>query len=140
LYRAYRGAYYGEGFKFCGTFPKFNSELKILFDQLPIEIKQIILSKIWNNGQEFNALIVFKRELILQTKLYFLFAQYGRLKGITQPIISRGCGGWNGYKLDRKTYVFKYGPQKLKSQVLIPDFFSIDPSKPISIAFGLLCR
>jgi hypothetical protein len=139
LYRVYRGAYFGQGFKFCGTHFKFDSNLQNKFDQLPIDIKRIILAKIWDNGIRFNALIVFKGELFLQSNLHFLFAQYGRLKNLTSPIISKGCGAWNGYKLDTKTYIFKYGPQKLDSQVLIPDFLSRESDKPISIAFGLLC-
>lgn len=139
LYRVYRGAYFGQGFQICGTHFKFDSNLQNKFDQLPIDIKRIILAKIWDNGTRFNALIVFKGELFLQSNLHFLFAQYGRLKNLTSPIISRGCGAWNGYKLDTKTYIFKYGPQKLDSQVLIPDFLSRESDKPISIAFGLLC-
>lgn len=139
LYRVYRGAYFGQGYQICGSHSRFDLNLQSKFDQLPIDIKRIILSKIWDSGKRFNALIVFKGELFLQSNLHFLFAQYGRLKNITSPLISRGCGAWNGYKIDLKTYVFKYGPQKLDSQVLIPDFLVKDSNCPISVSFGLLC-
>ncbi len=139
LYRIYRGAYYGQGFQFCGTLPKIDNKFKANFDQLPLDVKQLILSKIWDEGKDFNKLVVKKSDLYLQLPLQFLFAQYGRLKLQTQPIISKGCGAWNGSKLKGKYYVFTYGEQNLRSQVLIPDFLSRDPYQPQSIAFGLLC-
>ena len=64
LYRVYRGVYFGQGFQICGSHSRFYLNLQSKFDQLPIDIKRIILSKIWDSGKRFNALIVFKGELI----------------------------------------------------------------------------
>jgi hypothetical protein len=59
---------------------------------------------------------------LLSLPLQFLFSQYGRLKEITQPIISMGCGAWNGTSItsrkQSKQYVFEYGTFNLKNKVL----------------------
>ena len=80
-----------------------------------------------------------KGELLLPIKLQFLFAQYGRLKHTTQPLIYRGCSAWNGAPLKKSVFVFTYDTLNLKSKVLIPDFLSKDPYWPNTISFGLLC-
>jgi hypothetical protein len=139
LYRVYRGAYYGQGFQLSGSSLRINHEFQESFDQLPIELKRLILSKVWQSGKHFNALRVKKGELLLPIKLQFLFAQYGRLKHTTQPLISRGCGAWNGSLLKKSVYIFAYDALNLKSKVLIPDFLSKDPYRPNTISFGLLC-
>ena len=59
---------------------------------LPIEVRRIILSKIWDNGWKYNMLGVDKGNLFLPFRLQFLFAQYGRLKHFIQPLLSKGCG------------------------------------------------
>jgi hypothetical protein len=140
LYRVYRGAYYGQGFQFCGNYPK--NLLKEILDglnRLPLEVRRIILSKIWENGRQYNVLCVNRGDLFLPLGLHFLFAQYGRVKQATEPLISKGCGAWNGKKLYDRVYVFEYGTPNLRNQVLIPDFVSKDPYRPTTISFGLLC-
>jgi hypothetical protein len=139
LYRVYRGAYYGQGFQLSGTSLKIDNGFQKCFDQLPIELKRLILSKVWESGQHFNTLRFYKGELLLPLKLQFLFAQYGRLKHTTQPLISKGCGAWNGSLLKKSVYVFSYDTLNLKTKVLIPDFLSKDPYRPNTISFGLLC-
>jgi hypothetical protein len=69
-----------------------------------LEVRRIVLSNIWNNGQQYNALGVVKGDLFLPLRLQFLFAQYGWLKHVTQPLISKGCGAWNGKQLVDRTY------------------------------------
>jgi hypothetical protein len=138
LYRVYRGAYYGQGFQFCGNYPNNLKEILPSFDLLPLEVRRIILSKIWDNGKDYGSFIVNKGELFLSIRLHFLFAQYGRLRSITQPLISKGCGAWNGQRLVNRSYRFDYGTPDLKNQILIPDFLSRDPYKPTTISFGLL--
>lgn len=139
LYRVYRGAYYGQGFQFYGGHPKIDTEFKVKFEQLPIEIKQIILNKLWNQGEGFNEVIVKKKTLYLKYQLQYLFAQYGRLKLQTQPLISKGIGVWNGYKFNRETYIFVYSKLNFQSKVFFPDFLSKDSELPITVAFDLLC-
>jgi hypothetical protein len=139
LYRVYRGAYYGQGFQFCGNYPKHLKELLSRLNQLPLEVRRIILSKIWDNGRLYNVLCINRSELFLPLGLHFLFAQYGRLKHITQPLISKGCGAWNGKRLVDRVYLFEYGTPNLRNQLLIPYFLSRDPYKPTTISFGLLC-
>jgi hypothetical protein len=139
LYRVYRCAYYGQGFQLSGTSLKIENGFQKCFDQLPIELKRLILSKVWESGQHFNTLRVYNGELLLPLKLQFLFAQYGRLKHTTQPLISKGCGAWNGSLLKKSVYIFSYDTLNLKSKVLIPDFLSKDPYRPNTISFGLLC-
>ena len=139
LYRVYRGAYFGQGFQFVDTPSVWDRGIHNHFDKLPLEIKRLIFSKIWDQGRGYNILIVKKGILFLTRNLHFLFAQYGRLKDKSQYMISRGVGAWNGFKLQDRTYIFHYGLQNLKSQVMIPDFISKDPYRPETIAFGLLC-
>jgi hypothetical protein len=58
LYRVYRGAYFGQGFQLSGSSLKINHKFQKSFDQLPIELKRLILSKVWQTGKQFNALRV----------------------------------------------------------------------------------
>jgi hypothetical protein len=101
LYRVYRGAYYGQGFQLSGSSLRINDEFQESFDQLPIELKRLILSKVRQSGKHFNALRVNKGELLLPIKLQFLFAQYGRFKKNTQPFIYKCFCAWNGYVLKK---------------------------------------
>jgi hypothetical protein len=55
-----------------------------------LDIKGIILNKIWNAGRDLGVVLVLRGELFLPLPLQILFSQYGRLKEITQPIISMG--------------------------------------------------
>jgi hypothetical protein len=75
---------------------------------------------------------------LLPLPLQFLFFQYGRLKEITQPIISVGCGAWNGTLMtsrkQSKQYVFEYGTLNLKNKVIIPNFLNKELYKsPIEV-------
>ena len=93
-----------------------------------MDIKKIILNKIWNEGHDLGAVLVLRGELLLPLSLQFLFFQYGRLKEITQPIISMGCGAWNGTLItsrkQSKQYIFEYGILNLKSKIIIPNFLN----------------
>jgi hypothetical protein len=54
LYRVYRGAYYGQGFQLSRSLLKIDKDFQRSFDKLPIELKRLILSKVWQSG--FNIL------------------------------------------------------------------------------------
>jgi hypothetical protein len=73
LYRVYRGAYYGQGFQFCGNYPKHFKELLSHLNQLPLEVRRIILSKIWDNGRQYNVLCINRSELFLPLGLHFFY-------------------------------------------------------------------
>jgi hypothetical protein len=83
IYRVYKGAYFGQGFQLCGRKVEKEDNFQELIDKLPLEIKGIILNKVWNDGKELGIVLVVKGELLLSLSLQFLFAQYGRLKDIT---------------------------------------------------------
>lgn len=145
LYRVFKGAYFGHGFQLSGKLPTTIENFQNLFDALPLEIRGLILSKIWNNGDGFNSLIVLNGELILPPILHFLFSQYGRIKTSTQPIITKRCGAWNGsqiggkFTIRNRTYEFKYGIPNLKSRFLIPEFLNSETNNSFAISYGLLC-
>lgn len=144
LYRAYKGAYFGQGFQLTGSLPNISKDFQVLFDRLPLEVKGVILSKIWNEGRNYNIFIVDKGELLLPLKLQFLFAQYGRIKQFTQSIIPKGCGAWNGTLVAKnnsrsRRYVFKYSIPNLRSKVLIPDFLNSERGETLTIHYGLIC-
>lgn len=103
LYRIYKGAYYGQGFQLGGTSLHIPIGFQANFDKLPLDVKGIILSKIWDNGKDLQTLKVLKGKLLLHLRLQFLFAQYGQLQIFTQSIASRGCGAWNSYLLKKGT-------------------------------------
>jgi hypothetical protein len=128
IYRVYKGAYFGQGFQLCGHVLEKEDKFQTLFDKLPLEIKGIILNKVWNEGRDLGVVLVAKGELLLPLPLQFLFSQYGRLKEITQPIIFVGCGAWNGTSITSrkrsKQYVFEYGTLDLKNKVIIPNFLN----------------
>jgi hypothetical protein len=96
IYRVYKGAYFGQGFQLCGHVLEKKDNFQTLFDKLPLDIKGIILNKVWNEGRDLGVVLVSKGELLLSLPLQFLFSQYGRFKENSQPIISVGCGAWNG--------------------------------------------
>ena len=139
LYKVYRGAYYGQGFQFNNISPIITIKFIQKFESLPIEIKRTILAKIWNNGKGFNLLGVFKGEILLSLELQFLFIQYKKLRQLTEPLISGGCGAWNGYKLSKTCLIFEYGEQKYKSKILIPNFLCQDLVAPMTNTFGMIC-
>ena len=102
LYRVYREGYFGQGFQLDRKLPEqIHKEFYDRFAQLPLDLKAKILSKLWDQGKTYNHLIVCKGELYLPIEFQFLFAQYGRLKRFTQPIISMGCGAWNGRSIEK---------------------------------------
>ena len=127
LYRVYRGAYYGQGFNFCGKPVQLPSKFQTNFDKLPMDIKGIILSKVWNQGLDYNTLLSVKGKIYLECKLHFLFSQYGRLKNITQPKYSKGIGIWNGYIIRENLYKFVYGPKIATGKLLIPNHLRAQP-------------
>ena len=107
-----------------------------------MEIKGIILNKIWNDGHDLGIVLVVKGELLLPLSLQFLFSQYGRLKEITQPIISMGCGAWNGTiiksRKQPKQCIFEYGSLNLKNKVIILNFLNSELYKSPTEVYGFL--
>jgi hypothetical protein len=107
-----------------------------------LDIKGIILNKVWNEGHDLGVVLVSRVELLLPLSLQFLFSQYGRLKEITQPIISVGCGAWSGILITSrkrtKQYVFEYGTLNLKNKVIIPNFLNKELYKSPTEVYGFL--
>lgn len=58
-------------------------EFKELFIALPLELHQNITNKIWNGGEEYNAIIVGENHHVIPLSLRFLFSMYGRPKSTT---------------------------------------------------------
>ena len=85
-------------------------------------MKAQILYKIWDLGKSYKSIFSKKGKFYLPNKFLFLFAQYSRLKRITQPLVSLGCGALNGHSKENSVYVFEYGPPNLKGKYLIPNF------------------
>jgi hypothetical protein len=114
----------------------------VVIDKLPLDIRGIILNKVWNEGRDLGVVLVSKGELLLPLPLQFLFSQYGRLKEITQPIISVGCGAWNGTSItsrkQSKQYVFEYGTLNLKNKVITPNFLNKELYKSPTEVYGFL--
>lgn len=142
IYRVYKGAYFGHGFKLCGHVPEKGDNFQELFDKLPLEIKGIILNKIWDEGRDLGVVVASKGEVLLPLPLHFLFSQYGRLKEFTKPIISVGCGAWNGTlvkaRRQSKQIIFKYGSLNLKNKVVIPNFLNSELYKSPTEVYGFL--
>jgi hypothetical protein len=126
----------------CGHVLEKEDNFQKLFDKLPLDIKGIILYKVWNEGRDLGVVLVSRGELLLPLPLQFLFFQYGRLKEITQPIISVGCGAWNGTLMtsrkQSKQYVFEYGTLNLKNKVIIPNFLNKELHKSPTEVYGFL--
>ena len=107
-----------------------------------MEIKGIILNKIWNDGRDLKIVLVLKGELLLPLPLQFLFSQYGRLKEITRPVISVGCGAWNDTLIKSqkrsKQCIFQYGSLNLKNKVTISNFLNSKLYKFPTEVYGFL--
>jgi len=138
LHRFYKGAYFGQGFQLTGEYIK-DKELKNSIDQLPVDIKRIIFSKLWDNGVPFKEINVKEGQLYLSFKLHYLFVQYGKLKHFIKPKVPRVYAGWTGHQTERKTYIFTYGPVDLSYTPLIPEFMCREKHNPLSPSFSLIC-
>lgn len=138
LHRLYKNAYFGKGFKFIGRINR-DLELKERIEQLPIDVKRIIFSKIWEEGKSYGSFAAKGEDLLLDLPLLYLFSQYGKLKTELDNQIPIHYGGWHGVRLSRKLYVFTYGPVNPRLTPLIPDFECRDEKHPMSISFGLVC-
>jgi hypothetical protein len=69
IYRVYKGAYFGQGFQLCGHVLDKEDNFQTLFDKLPLDIKEIILNKVWNEGRELGVVLVAKGEILLPLPL-----------------------------------------------------------------------
>jgi len=138
LYRLYKGAYFGQGFHLSGIYLG-NKEFKNSIDQLPLDIKRIILGKIWNQGKAFRGIVVKTGKLHLVLQLHFLFVQFGKLKHIVKPRVPRVYAGWTGHQIVRKFYIFTYGPVAPSHTPLIPEFMCSEKRHPLSPSFSLIC-
>jgi hypothetical protein len=65
IYWVYKGAYFGQGFQLCGQVFEKEDNFQKLFDKLPLDIKGIILNKVWNEGRDFGIVLVSRGELLL---------------------------------------------------------------------------
>ena len=137
LYRFYKNAYFGQGFHLSGKHIKDNT-IKTFIDQLPLDLKRIIFSKIWENGKPYEGIVVKKGQLYLPFHLHYLFVQYGRLKHIIKPTIPRVYAGWTGYITSRKEYIFTYGPINPNHTPLIPKFMCKEKHNHFSPSFSLI--
>lgn len=138
LYRLYRGAYFGQGFHLSGNYIN-NFELKNSIDKLPLDIKRITFSKIWNEGKPLKGTVVKEGKLHLTFSLHYLFVQYGKLREIIRPRIPRVYAGWMGSQVEKRTYVFSYGPIDPSITPLIPEFMCSEKQVPMSPSFSLIC-
>lgn len=136
LYRLYKGAYFGQGFHLSGNY--LNLELKTFIDKLPLDIKRIIFNQIWSEGKPWEGVVVKTGKLYLPFSLHYLFVQYGKLRDIVNPI-PRIYAGWTGQQIERKTYIFTYGPIDPSRTPLIPDFMCSEKKNPTSPSFSLIC-
>lgn len=138
LYRLYKNAYFGKGYKFLKEdFCTF--ELKGQIEKLPLDVKRIIFSKIWRKGKPYQKIYAKEEDLHIHPSLHYLLGQHGKLRTYSCVEIPSGYAGWHGTRLDRKLYVFNYGPVNPRLTPLIPDFVSREEKHPMSISFGLLC-
>jgi hypothetical protein len=138
LYRLYRNAYIGKCFQLTGN-TNIHWELKERIEQLPIDIKRIVLSKIWEEGQNYKAFVAKGEDLLLELPLLYLLSQYGKLKTEIDQSIPIYYGSWHGTRISRKLYIFTYGLINPRLTPLIPDFECRDKKHPMCISFGLVC-
>jgi len=87
-----------------------------------LDIRRIIFSKIWKQIEPRQGFAVINGELLLDFSLHYLIWQYGKFKSQTRNQIRKVYVGWTGRKLERKIYIFTYGPINLAITPLIPNF------------------
>ena len=138
LYRLYKNAYYGQGFQLSGTYI-WNKELKERIDQLPLDIKRIIFSKIWEKIEVKKGFVVRSGDLLFDFALQYLFVQYGKLKSQAKNKVPHAYACWTGTKVIDKVYTFMYGPMNPSITPLIPDFVNREKANHLSPSFSLIC-
>lgn len=139
LYRLFRAGYYGNGLHITPNNVNIPKGFKELLLNLPLEIQENIVNKIWNEGKGYNTIIVRNNHPVIPLSLKFLFSLYGRVKHLTTPIIPRGFGAWKGGKISRTEYRFTYGKPEPNARVLLPDFIDRNPLYSTIVDFKMLC-
>lgn len=138
LYRLYQGAYYGKRYSLIGE-PFQIKDFREQIDQLPLDVKRQIFSKIWDEGKPFKSVTIKRGKLLLDYSLYYLFIQYGKLRSICNSEVPRIYAGWKGVRVEKKVYKFTYGPLNPVIPPIIPDFLCLENGKLPSISFELIC-
>lgn len=138
LYRLNKNAYFGQGFQLSGNYIQ-NKDLKKNIEQLPLDIKRIILGKIWEKLEPKKGFVVKNGELLLDFALLFLISQYGKLKSQTKKKVPKAYAAWFGDKILERIYKFTYGPMNPAITPLIPDFVCKDKANSLSPSFSLIC-
>jgi hypothetical protein len=138
LYRLYKNAYFGQGFQLSGTHIK-DKLLKERIEQLPLDIKRIIFSKIWKKLEPKKGFAVKRGELLFDFSLQYLISQYGKLKSQTTNPVPKAYAAWTGMQILNRIYIFTYGPMNPTVTPLIPDFMCKEKINPLSPPFSLVC-
>jgi hypothetical protein len=84
LYRLYWNAYFGKGFQLTGN-TNIHWELKERIEQLPIDIKRIVLSKIWEEGKNYKAFVARGEDLLLELPLLYFIKSIREIKSRNRP-------------------------------------------------------
>jgi hypothetical protein len=138
FYRLYKNAYFGQSFQLSGTFIQ-DKILKERIENLPLDIKRIIFTKIWEKIEPSRAFIVQRGDLLLDFSLHYLLVQYSKLKSRTKDKVPQGYACWTGYKVSKSIYKFVYGPMNLSITPFIPDFMCQNKISPLAQSFSLVC-
>lgn len=138
LYRLFRAGYQGNGLYITPNKVNIPREFKESFLSLPLDLQQNIVNRIWNEGKEYNEVIVRNNHPVLPLSLKFLFAIYGRLKYTTSSVTPPGIGAWTGGKISKNEYKFVFGKPDLRARPLIPDFIDQNPLYSTIVDFTML--
>jgi len=136
LYRLYRNAYFGQGFQLSGSFTQ-DRILKENIEKLPLDVKRVIFTKIWEKIEPSKAFIVQKGELLLDFGVHYLICQYSKLR--TDIEVPQGYTCWCGRRISQTLCKFTYGPMNHSITPLILDFICRDKKTSLSPSFSLIC-
>jgi hypothetical protein len=139
LYRFYKASFWGVGIHIGPNHPVYPKGFLTSFLNLPTHLQEKILNTVWNNGEDFNEIIIRKGYPRLRVDLRFMFLIYSQHKADSFPISKFGYGCWNGGLFSKNQARFYYGPFDPCSSVNIPEFSESSLQGKTFVDFAKLC-
>lgn len=139
LYRLFRASFWGAGIHIGPNHPIYPKGFLTNFLNLPLHLQEKIVGIVWNEGKDFNDIVICKGYPRLRVDLRFLFLIYNPYKTETFPLNKFGYGCWNGGQYNRTEARFYYGPFDPCASVNIPDFSDTFLKYKNCVDFEKLC-
>lgn len=139
LHRFFKASFWGTGVHIVPGKPVYPKGFLNNFLNLPPHLQEKILNVVWQNGDGFNEVVIYKGHPRLRLDLRFLFLIYAHHKTENFPVNKFGYGCWNGGVYTKTEARFTYGTFDPSASIKIPDFPDETPQRINAVDFSRLC-